>query len=218
MSEIVIMSDPRVTGIPVEECGEPLIDLRASGDLLLDDRLADEAGAYAHLREGVAERVLKAQQALPAGLRFLVVEGYRPLELQVRYFTEYSDKLRSGNPTWSEAHLRTQTSRSLSPPEIGPHVAGAAIDLTLCAPDGTELDMGTAVNAGPEESDLACYSDAVAISARARLNRRTLREALENAGLVNYPTEWWHWSYGDRYWAQATGNPHAIYGPQQLTS
>ncbi len=32
------------------------------------------------------------------------------------------------------------------------------------------------------------------------------------AGLVNYPTEWWHWSYGDRYWAMATGAPGAIYG------
>jgi hypothetical protein len=34
-----------------------------------------------------------------------------------------------------------------------------------------------------------------------------------SAGLVNYPTEWWHWSYGDRYWALLTGADHAIYGP-----
>jgi D-alanyl-D-alanine dipeptidase len=33
------------------------------------------------------------------------------------------------------------------------------------------------------------------------------------AGLVNYPTEWWHWSYGDRYWALVTGAPAALYGP-----
>src|SRR4051812_25559583 len=109
MSEIVIMSDPRVIRIPVAECGEPLIDLRGCGELLLDGRLA-------------------------------------PLELQVRYFADYSDELRGGTPTWSEQHLHTQTSRSLSPPEIGPHVAGAAIDLTLCTADGVELDMGTAVN------------------------------------------------------------------------
>jgi D-alanyl-D-alanine dipeptidase len=31
--------------------------------------------------------------------------------------------------------------------------------------------------------------------------------------LVNYPTEWWHWSYGDRYWALMTGAPAALYGP-----
>ena len=33
------------------------------------------------------------------------------------------------------------------------------------------------------------------------------------AGLVNYPTEWWHWSYGDRYWALMTGATAAVYGP-----
>ncbi len=27
------------------------------------------------------------------------------------------------------------------------------------------------------------------------------------------PTEWWHWSYGDRYWALVTGAPAALYGP-----
>ena len=32
-------------------------------------------------------------------------------------------------------------------------------------------------------------------------------------GLVNYPTEWWHWSYGDRYWALISGADAALYGP-----
>jgi D-alanyl-D-alanine dipeptidase len=36
---------------------------------------------------------------------------------------------------------------------------------------------------------------------------------LSAQGLVNYPTEWWHWSYGDRYWALLTGAAHATYGP-----
>ena len=36
---------------------------------------------------------------------------------------------------------------------------------------------------------------------------------LAGQGLVNYPTEWWHWSFGDRYWALLTGARHALYGP-----
>lgn len=55
-------------------------------------------------------------------------------------------------------------SRYVSPPEIAPHRAGAAVDLTLVNADGTELDMGTRVNASLEESDDACYRDAVSIS------------------------------------------------------
>jgi zinc D-Ala-D-Ala dipeptidase len=30
---------------------------------------------------------------------------------------------------------------------------------------------------------------------------------------VNYPTEWWHWSYGDRYWAYQSGARAARFGP-----
>ncbi len=36
-------------------------------------------------------------------------------------------------------------------------------------------------------------------------------------GWSNYPTEWWHWSYGDRYWALTLGRSHAIFGPTRLT-
>jgi D-alanyl-D-alanine dipeptidase len=43
-----------------------------------------------------------------------------------------------------------------------------------------------------------------------------LGDALSGAGLVNYPTEWWHWSYGDRYWALVTGAPTTRYGPVRL--
>ena len=34
--------------------------------------------------------------------------------------------------------------------------------------------------------------------------------AMHGAGFVNYPHEWWHWSYGDRFWGCMTGRA-AIY-------
>jgi D-alanyl-D-alanine dipeptidase len=217
MTEIVLMSDHRVADLPVVECDEPLVDLRESGELALDPRLADAAGAYAHLRAGVVDRLLVAQDLLPHGLRLLVVEGYRPLPVQQGYFAEYAGALRRANPGWAADLVRSQASRYISPPEIAPHVSGAAVDLTLCTESGAELPMGTAVNASPEESDGACYSAARNISAEARRNRYTLGEALATAGLVNYPTEWWHWSFGDRYWAMVTGAGVARYGPRTLT-
>ena len=64
-----------------------------------------------------------------------------------------------------------------------------------------------------EESGGACYLDSAAISSEARHNRSVLATVLSEAGLVNYPTEWWHWSFGDRYWAHVTGRPFAIHGP-----
>ncbi|WP_159767314.1 M15 family metallopeptidase [Streptomyces sp. HM190] len=216
MPSIILMSDPEVARVPVRDCGEPLVDLRELPFVVVDPRQADADGAFAHLREGVAWRLARAARLLPDGLRLLVTEGYRPPALQIQYFEAYAAELRRANPDWTQEYLREQTSRSLSPPEIGPHVAGAAVDLTLCTTTGEELDMGTAVDASPEESDDACYTDAPHISDAARGNRRILSAALTTAGLVNYPTEWWHWSYGDRYWALMTGAPGALYGPAEF--
>jgi zinc D-Ala-D-Ala dipeptidase len=85
----------------------------------------------------------------------------------------------------------------VSPPDIvPPHSTGGAIDLTLATNDGDELDMGTPVNASPEESQGACYTSAQGISGKAIRNRGLLIDAMRAAGFVNYPTEWWHWSFG----------------------
>ncbi|MCX4909951.1 M15 family metallopeptidase [Streptomyces sp. NBC_00878] len=216
MNEIVLMSDPKIAAIPVTDCGEPLVDVRLGGSLAVDSRRVDESGAFAHLREGVLTRLLKAQRLLPDGIRLLFIEGYRPPALQRHYFERYANELQADNPSWSPTQLRDAASRYVSPPEIAPHSAGAAVDLTLISAAGRELDMGTRVNANPEESDGACYMDAGNVSSEARANRRVLGDALTAVGLVNYPTEWWHWSYGDRYWALATEGDSAMYGPREL--
>ncbi|MGV9777804.1 M15 family metallopeptidase [Streptosporangium sp. NPDC003464] len=211
MRDIVLISDPRVAAIPVEESGERLADVR--GRLRVDRRLADSEGAFAHLRQGLLTRLEGAQAQLPPGYRLLVVEGYRPLAMQQRIFEEYSAELRVVFPEMSPEEICVAASRYVSPVEVAPHTAGAAVDLTLCTDDGDELDMGTPLNATPEQSGGACYTDAPGLSSEARHHRRLLGTALTAAGLVNYPTEWWHWSYGDRYWAMTTGAASAVYGP-----
>ncbi|MFD2419173.1 M15 family metallopeptidase [Amycolatopsis pigmentata] len=217
MSDVVLMSDPKVAAVPVEECGESLVDVSGHDCFVIDERKReDSVGAFVYLRQGVFDRLRRAQEALPQGLRLLYVEGYRPPALQRLYFDHYADRLRTEHPGWNSKELRDAASRFVSPPEIAPHSAGAAVDLTLVSVDGREIDMGTRVNATPEESDGACYTAADHIGSAARANRRTLIDALTSAGLVNYPTEWWHWSYGDRYWALATGAAAAHYGPKEL--
>jgi D-alanyl-D-alanine dipeptidase len=213
MDDIILMSDPRVAAVPVHDDGQPLVDVREDGTLLVDARRQDPAGAFAQLREGVLQRLRTAQRLLPEGLRLVFVEGYRPLALQRAYFEEYAAGLRAAHPDWPDERINTAASRYVSPPAVAPHSAGAAVDLTLADADGNELDLGTRVNASPEESDGACYTQAVNIGARPRELREALSTALIEAGLVNYPTEWWHWSYGDRYWALMTGADAGLYGP-----
>lgn len=216
VKELVLMADPRVAAVPVRGESDGLIDLAEAG-FRVDARCADPDGAYRHLREAAAERLTRAEKLLPRGLRLLVVEGYRPPTLQRQYFEEYRDGLAKLHPDYSPAQLRTAASRYVSPPELAPHSAGAAIDLMLCDESGIELEMGTLINATPEESEGRCYTDSPGLNPKAAEHRAILVEAMHSAGFVNYPTEWWHFSYGDRYWALLTKRPTALYGPADFT-
>jgi len=209
----MLLSDPVIGAMPFDDIGDPVLDLREVPELRLDRRLADTEGDFARLRSGTLERLLKAQAELPDDIRLLIVEGFRPLPLQQRYFGEYQDELHEKYPDWPADRLRVEASKYVSPPEVGPHCTGGAVDLTLCTVDGIELDLGTAVNDSPVASDNACFTGAEGLSEPARRNRDLLVGVLTGAGLVNYPTEWWHWSFGDRYWAASTGQSTAIYGP-----
>ena len=209
----VLMGDPRVAAIPVEDCGEALVDCRQVAELTCDDVKDDGSGSFAWLRAGLVQRLVRAQHQLPGRYRLRLVEGYRPDALQERYFTTYRSSLEAADPALGPGDSYRLASRYISPPAVAPHVSGAAIDLTLTGADGRPVEMGTAVNATPEESDGACYFGARNISPEARGHRAMLAGCLGEVGLCNYPTEWWHWSYGDRYWALSTGRPAAIYGP-----
>ncbi|HEV7626968.1 MAG TPA: M15 family metallopeptidase [Streptomyces sp.] len=209
--EIVLISDPRVAAVPIHECGEPLLD--SQGLLRVDHRRSDPGGDWRHLRAGLLGRLQDAQQVLPDGWHWLLVEGYRPPALQRSIFDGYASRLRTLRPQDGEAKIRADTARWCAPLETAGHIAGAALDLTVCTDDGSEVDMGCPEASTPEESSGACYTHAPGLPEEVSANRAVMIEALTAAGLVNYPTEWWHWSYGDRYWAWTTGAPAAVYGP-----
>lgn len=199
---MILLSDPRVACVPVHETHDPLVTLgRSFGP------------ARARVRAGLAARLRRAQVALPVGMCLRVVEGHRPAHVQAAIIERYSAEVRAAYPRLSHEEQQHLTGRFVAPLAVAPHVAGAAVDLTLVDIWGRELDLGTAVDATPEESDGRCFFDASAIPVPAREHRRLLAQVLTAAGLVNYPTEWWHWSYGDRYWALLTGAEAALYGP-----
>ncbi len=198
----ILLSDPRVAAVPVRERGEPLV------------ALGDDPASETWVRAGVAARLRTARELLPDGIGLHVIEGHRSRASQQAIVGWYGDQVRRDHPALGEWELRALTSRFVSPVDVAPHPAGAAVDLTLVDDDGGQaLDMGTPVDATPERSNGACYFDAPGISRTARRHRTVLARAMRGAGFVNYPTEWWHWSYGDRYWALVTGAPAARYGP-----
>ena len=85
------------------------------------------------------------------------------------------------------------------------------MDLTLVDDNGNWLEMGTEFNAEPSETDYATYTLALNIPEKAKTNRKILIDVMTAVGFQNYPTEWWHWSYGDKYWALMSKSENAIY-------
>lgn len=200
----VLLADPEIAALPVADVGEPLVPVPA--DTAAPDALRPL------VRSGVAARLAVAQLLLPPGRRLRVVEGHRRPEDQLAIWRRYAAEVARDHPLADAGERRRLTSRFVSPLEVAPHVAGAAVDVTLVDRLGRELDLGTPIDATPEQSGGACCTDAVVCPA-AREERRLLIDAMTGAGFVNYPTEWWHWSHGDRYWAWSTRSPAALYGP-----
>ncbi|WP_244132668.1 M15 family metallopeptidase [Burkholderia sp. BCC0397] len=215
---MIPLSDPAVRSIALQESHEGFVDLAAFDERIAVDLsrsvVSNPSPHFLKVRRGVAERLVAAAYSLPAGLRLYVKEGYRPLALQREYFTSHLAQLRATlNPPPPDDALYELASHYVAPPEVAGHPTGAAVDLTLMSADGTELDMGCMLDATDQESSGACYTHNAFISRAAAGNRKILIDALTRAGFTNYPSEWWHWSFGDRYWAVMQNESHAIYGP-----
>lgn len=214
-SAIVVMGDPRIAAVNTPQPrSDDLVDARGvAPDLAWSPLYEEPSGAFAHLRVGVIERLLDAQSHLPRDVRLLLVEGHRPARTQQHYYDSYVAELIADRGRLPADELRELASRHVSPPDVAPHVSGAAIDLMIASSDGDLLDMGTRINATPEESAGACYLDADNITSEAKRNRAALASAMRTAGFAAYPPEWWHWSFGDRYWAFSNRRTAALYGP-----
>lgn len=211
-SNFLLISDPEIWAVSVRECGEPLVDLNEF-DIQISPIRASFYTGFTKVRTTVAEKLMEVQKKLPAGLRILFSEGHRPISLQRQMFDEYCQQLILLHPDWDQKLIQREATKLIaSPDDVPPHSTGGAIDLTLLDENGEPLDMGSLIDEDPQQNGNRNYTFSAHISAHARANRKILCDALNHAGFVNYPAEWWHWSYGDKYWAYQTRHPHAIYG------
>lgn len=104
---------------------------------------------------------------------------------------------------------RKTASQYTAPPGGSSHQCGAAVDLTILDDHNTRLDMGTSFTDFGKK--VHTYSDL--ISDEQRKNRKMLFDLMTETGFINYPLEWWHYSYGDRMWAAYSGQKKCFYGP-----
>ncbi len=212
--EVVLMSDPRVSDVLVQDCGEALVDTSGAITAWM---LGRDDGSVRWVRSSVKDRLVNAAQLLRPAYTLALNEGWRPPAIQAMSFDRQVSRLMDIYPNEEFVNLRRLASRFVSPPDVAPHPTGAAVDVVLLDGDGTVVDMGCPLDTNPEDSAGLCYTDHPDVPDAARGARAAMGEAMRRAGFVNYPTEWWHWSYGDRYWAMVTSASHARYGPAELT-
>lgn len=213
MAPIVLISDLRVLQYPVSDCGEPLVDLADYAEFRLSSKRQKENPHFSKVRRGFAERLQRASKLLPTPLVFLIEDGFRSLVYQRKIYDECYEELKRKNLSWDSAKLQREVARYVAnPAEAPPHCTGGAIDLSLLNQETqSELQFDATSDEMPEINECRGYTGATNISEEARKNRTVLIRALSSVDFVNYPTEWWHWSYGDRYWAYSRNEPYAVY-------
>lgn len=223
--KMALIVDPEVLAIPIHENHEPLVDLKHQKEIAYRSaRKIPYDSHYTKVRKTVYDKLKEAQALLPKGLTLCLYEGYRSLELQQRLFQVRYENLRKINPTMSHEQLFMETTKFVSPvinldgsKNIPAHSTGGAIDVALLDQKGNAVDMGLALDKTFQDADGSLSkTDSQVISEEAKEYRKIMNKALQAVGFVNYPTEYWHWSYGDRYWAHQTNHKYAIYGSAPL--
>lgn len=163
------------------------------------------------IRAYIYELLKQARNHLPENYNFIIYEAYRPKAFQIKLWNSVVNQKAQEYPhldTDSEEFIAICDVFAANPYRQGSgHQSGAAVDVSLVDDKGKEYDMGGIVRGFDGTAEFDCP----AISKTARQNRHILKEALSKVGMVNYPSEWWHYSFGDRLWARLTGSKLAIF-------
>lgn len=164
-----------------------------------------------YVRQTVGLMLKKAEELLPENVHILLIDGWRSREAQKKLYSQVYNRLKGENPAWRESILRRVVNEFVFPPDAGVvpyHATGGSVDVTLCWPNGRRLAMWSHKMRPEKQTRL----NTPGLPRNVQKNRLILKTVMEQVGFTNYPSEWWHWSYGCSGWAVRTGRQVAIYG------
>jgi len=206
------LTDEEIAKILIKDNGEELVDIEKAcpGVIVKFDDKSAQRQKPALIRKTVVEMLNKAKSCLPERFTFIIRDAWRSPEVQKQIKTSFIRRFTKKYPDWSEEKVIKEVGKYVAPfsgERVSGHMTGAALDLGL-AKDGKKV---------PTESKKLSYqensqSHQPKLPNYIQKNRKIIFGALQKAGFVNYHHEWWHWSYGDQYWAAVLNKPNAIYG------
>ncbi len=171
------------------------VEIRPSAQIAIDLRYASTNNfvgrnlygefAKAYLHRIAAEKLHKAAANLASvkpGHHLLILDALRPRSVQFILW----DKVKG-----------TDQQEYVADPKVGSiHNYGFAVDLTIIDPEGQELDMGTPFDdfspVAQTQLETRFFKEG-RLSEKQIRNRHLLRKAMEDAGFIQLPIEWWHY-------------------------
>lgn len=160
------------------------------------------------VRMTVMEMLKRADNLLPNGYNLVLIEGYRNLAEQKKKWQKRIENLQTQHLKLSLAEIEKMAVKFSAKPGSSGHGTGGAVNVSVCDNNGNLIDMGSKYS----EASPRSYTKAKGLTALQKKNREMLASAMKSAEFVNYPAEWWHWSYGDKMWAAYSGKKFAVYG------
>jgi D-alanyl-D-alanine dipeptidase len=98
----------------------------------------------------VAKKLIEAAEELPGNLSLVILDGWRPTEVQAALFNEYKSILKQQFSGKKEEDLDREVAKFVSVPSVNPlrpspHLTGGAVDLSITngssyVPMGTGFD------------------------------------------------------------------------------
>jgi zinc D-Ala-D-Ala dipeptidase len=181
-----------------------------------------------YVRREVGERLIKAADLLPQSFSLLVWDGFRPFQVQESLYNQFYQRIKQENSTLLDLEIQAKVKRFVSIPSLNkkapsPHLTGGAVDLTIVDEQHTPLPMGTAFDdfskkAGTRYFEEQLEADQKLTQEERKMleNRRLLYYVMKEAGFTSYIHEWWHFDYGNQWWATLSNKNTATYGIANL--
>jgi len=139
---------------------------------------------HVYLQKIAAEKLTRASvnlKAIQPKYKLLIFDALRPRSVQYLLW----DKVKG-----------TDQQKYVANPQGGSiHNYGFAVDLSVVDESGRELDMGTTFDdftalAQPAQEEK--FLESGKLTKQQLQNRHLLRKAMEDAGFIQLPLEWWH--------------------------
>jgi len=195
-----IMSRHYVSRVHVHENFDPLVDFLPHKNIIFNEETLEKPNL---VRKTVLFKLYKIADNLPKGVNLKIYKTFRSRIKMNEAFEAIIADIIAENPNIgrNEAIQLAQYKSDNPKGTLGGHETGGAVDVSLCDDNGNDFDYGTKFH---EYNDFT-FTKSSHITQQQKENRKDLVKIMKKQGFVNFPGEWWHFSYGDRLWAAYNG-------------